>query len=286
MFTVADVPGLVPGASSGRGLGLEFLRHVERCTVLVHVVDCATVEPGRDPVSDLEQIEAELAAYDERRRRAAGRPRIVALNKMDVPDARELADMVRPRSASGSAYRCSRSRRHAGPGCASSASRWPRRSRPAGRAAGRRADPDRAATRAGPRRRLHGRAGRGAGVRRPRRPAATLGASRPTSATTRRSGTSLTGWPGSGSRTRWQGSARRPARRSRSARSRSTGSRRCAAGGVAARRPRHRRAARGSQPGRRRRAQGVAQGATVGVRRGGRGGRGSREADGDETRDR
>jgi GTP-binding protein len=95
-FTVADVPGLVPGASSGRGLGLEFLRHVERCSVLVHVVDCATVEPGRDPLSDLETIEAELSAYDDLVAGGlSGRPRIIALNKVDVPDARDLADMVR-----------------------------------------------------------------------------------------------------------------------------------------------------------------------------------------------
>jgi GTP-binding protein len=96
VFTVADVPGLIPGASAGRGLGLEFLRHVERCSVLVHVVDCATVESDRDPVSDLAQIEAELAAYDEAVEGGlANRPRLVALNKVDVPDARELADMVR-----------------------------------------------------------------------------------------------------------------------------------------------------------------------------------------------
>jgi GTP-binding protein len=95
-FTVADVPGLVPGASSGRGLGLEFLRHVERCSVLVHVVDCATAEAGRDPLTDLETIEAELEAYDEVVAGGlSGRPRIIALNKIDVPDARELADMVR-----------------------------------------------------------------------------------------------------------------------------------------------------------------------------------------------
>ncbi|MCL2850194.1 MAG: GTPase ObgE, partial [Micrococcales bacterium] len=62
-YTVADVPGLIPGASQGKGLGLEFLRHVERCAVLVHVLDCATLEPGRDPVTDLDTIEAELAAY-------------------------------------------------------------------------------------------------------------------------------------------------------------------------------------------------------------------------------
>ncbi|MGH3261680.1 MAG: GTPase ObgE, partial [Trebonia sp.] len=64
-YTVADVPGLVRGASEGRGLGLEFLRHVERCAALVHVIDCANAELDRDPVSDLEAIEAELAAYDE-----------------------------------------------------------------------------------------------------------------------------------------------------------------------------------------------------------------------------
>ena len=61
-FTIADVPGLIPGAAQGKGLGLDFLRHVERCAVLVHVLDCATLEPGRDPLSDLDAIEAELAA--------------------------------------------------------------------------------------------------------------------------------------------------------------------------------------------------------------------------------
>jgi GTP-binding protein len=91
-YTVADVPGLIPGAATGRGLGLEFLRHVERCAVLVHVVDCATLEPGRDPVSDVDAIEAELAAYGG----LADRPRLVALNKIDVPDGRELAELVRP----------------------------------------------------------------------------------------------------------------------------------------------------------------------------------------------
>src|SRR6476661_1596783 len=52
--SLADVPGLIPGASEGKGLGLEFLRHVERCSVLVHVIDCATLEPDRDPLSDLD----------------------------------------------------------------------------------------------------------------------------------------------------------------------------------------------------------------------------------------
>ena len=91
-FTVADVPGLVEGASEGRGLGHQFLRHVERCSALVHVVDCATMEPGRDPVTDIDVIERELGSYGG----LAERPRLVALNKIDVPDARDLAEMVRP----------------------------------------------------------------------------------------------------------------------------------------------------------------------------------------------
>ena len=101
-FTVADVPGLIPGASEGKGLGLEFLRHVERCAVLVHVLDCATLEPGRDPLSDLDVIEAELAAYagdlglEGGRVPLTERPRLVVLNKIDVPEARELAELVQP----------------------------------------------------------------------------------------------------------------------------------------------------------------------------------------------
>ncbi|MET0451318.1 MAG: GTPase ObgE [Mycobacterium sp.] len=100
-FTVADVPGLIPGASEGRGLGLDFLRHIERCAVLVHVVDCATMDPGRDPLSDIDALEAELAAYtptlqgDTTLGDLTERPRAVVLNKIDVPDARELADFVR-----------------------------------------------------------------------------------------------------------------------------------------------------------------------------------------------
>ena len=96
-FVVADVPGLIPGASQGRGLGHDFLRHVERCSTLVHVIDCATEEPGRDPLTDLAAIEKELAAYGDAT--GAGlvtRPRLIALNKIDVPTARELADLVKP----------------------------------------------------------------------------------------------------------------------------------------------------------------------------------------------
>jgi len=96
VFTVADVPGLVPGASAGRGLGLEFLRHVERCAVIAHVVDCATIEPDRDPVSDIATIENELATYDaDQQVGMSDRPRLVVLNKMDVTDAADLAEMVR-----------------------------------------------------------------------------------------------------------------------------------------------------------------------------------------------
>jgi GTP-binding protein len=91
-YTVADVPGLIEGASEGRGLGHDFLRHIERCAALLHVIDCATLEPGRDPLTDLDVMEAELAAYGG----LEDRPRFVALNKVDVPDARELAEMVRP----------------------------------------------------------------------------------------------------------------------------------------------------------------------------------------------
>jgi len=95
-YTIADVPGLIEGASEGKGLGLEFLRHVERCTALLHVIDCATLEPGRDPISDLEVIKRELAAYPVPADQIPllERPQLVALNKIDVPDARDLADMV------------------------------------------------------------------------------------------------------------------------------------------------------------------------------------------------
>ena len=91
-YTVADVPGLIEGASEGRGLGHEFLRHIERCAALLHVIDCATDELGRDPLTDLEVLEAELHAHGG----LHDRPRLVALNKIDVPEARDLAAMVRP----------------------------------------------------------------------------------------------------------------------------------------------------------------------------------------------
>lgn len=97
-YTIADVPGLIEGASEGKGLGLEFLRHVERCTALLHVIDCATLEPGRDPLTDLDVILGELAAYSVPSDQIPllERPQLIALNKVDVPDAKDLADMVRP----------------------------------------------------------------------------------------------------------------------------------------------------------------------------------------------
>ncbi|AGF73188.1 GTPase ObgE [Corynebacterium halotolerans] len=100
-FTMADVPGLIPGASEGRGLGLDFLRHIERTSVLVHVVDTASIDPGRDPVSDIEALEAELAAYQSALDEDTGlgdlrdRPRVIVLNKADVPEAEELAEFVK-----------------------------------------------------------------------------------------------------------------------------------------------------------------------------------------------
>lgn len=101
-YTIADVPGLIPGASQGKGLGLDFLRHIERCAVIVHVVDTAAFESDRDPVGDLRTIEAELAAYEGDLSDVDGyvplmeRPRVIALNKIDIPDGRDLAEITHP----------------------------------------------------------------------------------------------------------------------------------------------------------------------------------------------
>ena len=89
-FVVADVPGLIEGAAEGRGLGHDFLRHIERCAALVHVIDTASIEPGRNPLDDLDIIEGELARYGG----LEDRPRLIALNKVDVPDGQDIADMV------------------------------------------------------------------------------------------------------------------------------------------------------------------------------------------------
>lgn len=79
-FVIADIPGLIEGASEGLGLGHEFLRHIERTRVLVHIVDAASVE-GRDPVDDIEKINAELRAYNPE---IAARPQVIAANKIDA----------------------------------------------------------------------------------------------------------------------------------------------------------------------------------------------------------
>lgn len=89
-FVMADIPGIVEGASDGVGLGIRFLRHVERTRLLVHVVDIAGSE-GRDPVEDFEQICDELVAYGS----LAERPQIVAANKMDLPGAQENLERLK-----------------------------------------------------------------------------------------------------------------------------------------------------------------------------------------------
>lgn len=79
-FVIADIPGLIEGASEGVGLGHEFLRHIERTKLMIHIVDAAGTE-GRDPVEDIYKINAELEAYNPD---IAGRPQIIAANKIDV----------------------------------------------------------------------------------------------------------------------------------------------------------------------------------------------------------
>jgi len=85
-FVIADIPGLIEGASSGVGLGYEFLRHIERTKVIVHIVDGASVE-GRDPIEDINAINEEMSMYDSH---LLDKPQVIALNKMDVcPDKEE-----------------------------------------------------------------------------------------------------------------------------------------------------------------------------------------------------
>ncbi len=84
-FVLADVPGLIPGAAKGKGLGHRFLRHLSRSAVLVHVIDLLPMEPGRSPEADLTALEAELAAFDPD---LAARPTLVVANKVDLPEGR------------------------------------------------------------------------------------------------------------------------------------------------------------------------------------------------------
>ncbi|MCF0150489.1 MAG: GTPase ObgE [Firmicutes bacterium] len=86
-FVLADIPGLIEGAAEGLGLGLDFLKHIERTKVLIHVVDVSGSE-GRDPIDDFEKINAELRSYSEK---LASKPMIVAANKIDLASEEQLA---------------------------------------------------------------------------------------------------------------------------------------------------------------------------------------------------
>ncbi|MBR6792679.1 MAG: GTPase ObgE [Ruminococcus sp.] len=88
-FVMADIPGLIEGAGDGVGLGHEFLRHVERCRLIVHVIDVSGIE-GRKPVEDFEIINAELAKFDEE---LAKRPQIVAANKSDMATEEQIDEL-------------------------------------------------------------------------------------------------------------------------------------------------------------------------------------------------
>ncbi len=88
-FVVADIPGLIEGAHEGHGLGHQFLRHVERCHVLVHLVEGAHPAPGRDPAADFAAINRELKLYS---KKLAGKPQVVAITKVDIPEARAAGE--------------------------------------------------------------------------------------------------------------------------------------------------------------------------------------------------
>ncbi|NLL39533.1 MAG: GTPase ObgE [Clostridiales bacterium] len=90
-FVMADIPGIIEGASEGAGLGYDFLRHIERCRLIIHVVDASGSE-GRDPVEDFNTINDELARYSEV---LASRPQLVAANKTDILDNPEVLEKFR-----------------------------------------------------------------------------------------------------------------------------------------------------------------------------------------------
>ncbi|MDR1033960.1 MAG: GTPase ObgE [Bifidobacteriaceae bacterium] len=94
-FAVADVPGLIEGASDGKGLGLDFLRHIERTKVILHIIDMAIIDSNRDPITDYEKIEHELSCYATLSGTIDTRPRVIALNKMDVTDTNEMFELVK-----------------------------------------------------------------------------------------------------------------------------------------------------------------------------------------------
>ncbi len=101
-FVIADIPGLIEGASEGVGLGHEFLRHIERTKLMIHVVDAAGTE-GRDPVDDIYKINNELKAYNAD---IANRPQVIAANKIDAiftddDPVQRLKDEFEPQGVKG-----------------------------------------------------------------------------------------------------------------------------------------------------------------------------------------
>lgn len=99
-FVIADIPGLIEGASEGIGLGHEFLRHVERCRLLVHIVDVSGHE-GRNPIEDFEKINAELVKFNPE---LANRPQIVAGNKIDMAEPEQIEELKNYVESKGYAY--------------------------------------------------------------------------------------------------------------------------------------------------------------------------------------
>lgn len=95
-FTLADIPGIIEGASGGSGLGHAFLRHIERCRLLVHLVDVSGSE-GRSPASDFDIINEELEKFSPE---LSKRPQIVVANKVDIAQDRSLSDLLRERAQS------------------------------------------------------------------------------------------------------------------------------------------------------------------------------------------
>jgi GTP-binding protein len=89
-FVIADIPGIIEGAAEGAGLGLQFLRHLERTRLLLHLIDTADMNPDADPVADFEAITAELTQYEPE---LAGRPRWVVLNKIDASSSETVQDI-------------------------------------------------------------------------------------------------------------------------------------------------------------------------------------------------
>ncbi|MGE5259069.1 MAG: GTPase, partial [Hyphomicrobiales bacterium] len=86
-FVVADIPGLIAGAHAGTGLGIRFLRHIERTRMLVHLVDAAAIDPEK-PLEEYDTVNAEIALYSPS---LARKPQLVALNKLDIPGTAEHA---------------------------------------------------------------------------------------------------------------------------------------------------------------------------------------------------